>query len=311
VFDNTPPSGGSLSHTDSPNPGDRIAAALSSLRRTPPPGWLWALWVSSLPAGRRDPLAGAVPTDAAVIPVGEGEGFDTSPPHYGIVPRGALPSYGHDGATAPEVFAGHLVRMFATGSAPDVCMCAACIPTGTPRGLVEYLAEEVAAEAEWPSDAETAPDPGRFVRFTVALEVAAARAMREHYIHALNGGLAPADWHAQAMDPTYPGHYIARMSDTGLAVGVCSVMWSPRGLCHGWPHLYPVELYAALCEGFSYPVPSPYSHEWHAQAAAEQRLDGGFSFDLLRNTAEDLAGILEDGRSPWEGITSRRPEVNP
>ena len=306
MSDYTPPPGGSLSHTDSPNPGDRIAAALSSLRRTPPPGWLWALWVSSLPAGRRDPLAGVVPADAAVIPVGEGEGFDTSPPHYGIVPRDALPPYGHDGATAPEVFAGYLVGMLATGTAPEGCLCGACIPTGAPPGLVRYLSDEVATGIGWVAGAATSPDPARNIRFTVALEVAAARAMREHYIHALDTGQAPADWHAQAMDPTHPGHYMARMSDTGLAAGVCSVLWS-----EGLPHLYPVELYAALCEGFSYPVPSPYSHEWHAQAVAEQKLDGGFSFDLLRNTAEDLAGILEDGRRPWEGITSRRPEVNP
>lgn len=311
MFDHTPPSGGSLPHTDSPNPGDRIAGALAGIRRTPPPGWLWALWVSSLPAGRRDPLAGEIPPDAGVLRVGEIEGFDTSPPHYGMVSREAQPAYAPTGARGPEVFTGYLVGMLSTGAAPEGCMCAACIPTGTPPGLVGYLSEEVATGIGWPADAGTSADPGAVIRETIALEVAAARAMRLHYIHALDTGQAPAAWHAQALDPTYSGHYMARMSDTGLAAGVCSVLWWEPFLEGDIPHLYPVEMYAALSAGFSYPVPAPYSPEWTAQAEAEARGEGVFSCEVLRHTAEDLAGILEDGRPPWEGSDVGPCEVNP
>jgi hypothetical protein len=259
-----------------------------------------------------DSLAGAIPPDTGVIRVGEGVGFDTSPPHYGIVSRDALPPYGEDGPKGPEVFAGYLVRMFSTASAPERCMCGACIPTGTPPGLVEYISTEAVAPMEWPpAHPDAGSDPGRCIRHTIALEVAAARAMRAHYTHALLTGRAPAGWHAQATDPDYPGHYMARVSDTGLAVGMCSVLWWGPMLDSGLPHLYPVEVYAALAEGFSYPVPYPFSDEWHAQAEAEARGGGPFSCEVLRHTAEDLSDILEDGRPPWEAGRSGPCGVTP
>jgi hypothetical protein len=313
MSDSTPPTGGILRSTHEPNPGDRIAGALLALERTPPPGWLWALWVSSLPAGRRDPLAGAIPPDAGIIRMGEGVGFDTSPPHYGMVSRDALPAYGQDGAKGPEMFAGYLVRMFATASAPERCLCGVCTSTGMPPGLVEYLAAEAVAPMDWPPFHPNAGrDPGGSIRFTLALEVAAARAMREHYIYVLHHGGAPAGWLAQATDPEYPGHYMARMSDTGLAVGMCSVMWCEPMLEAGLPHLYPVEMYAALAAGFSYPVPTPFSEDWHVQEEAEQTGMGPWpSCEILRNTAEDLAGLLDDGWPPWDGSNTGPCEVSP
>lgn len=312
MSDFTPPTGGNLLHTSEPNPGDRIAGALASLDATPPPGWLWALWATSRPEGHRDPLVGAIPPDAAVIRVGEGVGFDAAPPHYGMVSRDALPPYGDDGPKGPEVFAGHLVRMFATGMAPKRCMCGACITTGMPPGMTEYLSTEVAAPMEWaPGHTRAGLDPGASVRHVIALEVASARAMREHYIHALQSGRTPAGWEAQAMDPDYPGHYMARMSDTGLAAGMCAVLWWAPLLDEGLPHLYPVEVYAALAAGFSYPVPVPYSDEWHAQAEAEEGDKGAFSCEVLRHTAQDLSDILEDGRPPWEARNDGPCEVTP
>lgn len=244
--------------------------------------------------------------------MGEGEGYDTSPPHYGIVARDSLPPYGPDGARGPEAFAAYLVRMFGTASAPDRCMCGVCVSTGAPPGLVEYLAETVAGEVWWPpvgKDAGT--DPGAGVRFTLGLEVAAARAMRDHYIHALCTGRAPAGWHAQATDPEHPGHYMARMSDTGLAAAVCSVIWWEPMLESGLVHLYPVEVYAGLAAGFAYPVPIPGTLEWEAQAEDEARGGGLFSCEVLRNTADDLAGILEDGRPPWDVGETGPCEVTP
>ena len=308
--DYTPPIGGPLPRTTEPNPGDRIAGALSSLKRTPGPGWLWELWESANAPG--SPLVPRPPHDAAVIGVGEGVGFDTSPPHYGLITREMLLPYGGKAPKGPELFAGHLLKMLATASAPDPCMCGVCIPTGTPPGLVEYLSSEVAAPADWPpSHPDAGRDPGGSIRHTLALEVASARALREHYIHSLHTERAPGGWLEQATDPEYPGHYMARMSDTGLAVGVCSVMWWGPMLTSGLVHLYPVEMYAALAEGFAYPVPFPFSDEWHAQAEAES-LDGGqFSCEVLRHTAADLEDILANGRAPWDEGNTGPCEVSP
>ena len=309
--DYTPPIGGPLSHTAPPNPGERIAGALSSLKRTPGPGWLWELWESANAPG--SPLVPRPPHDAAVIGVGEGVGFDTSPPHYGLITREMLTPYGGKAPRGPELLAGHLLDMLATASAPEGCgSCGVCIPTGTPPGLVEYLSSEVAAPADWPpSHPDAGRDPGGSIRHTLALEVASARALREHYIHALHTERAPGGWLEQATDPEYPGHYMARMSDTGLAVGVCSVMWWGPLLTSGLVHLYPVEMYAALAEGFSYPVPAPFSDEWHAQAEAESFDGGQFSCEVLRHTAADLEDMLASGHPPWDEGNASPCEVSP
>ena len=308
--DYTPPIGGPLPRTTEPNPGDRIAGALSSLKRTPGPGWLWELWESANAPG--SPLVPRPPHDAAVIGVGEGVGFDTSPPHYGLITREMLTPYGGKAPKGPELLAGHLLEMLATASAPERCMCGVCIPTGTPPGLVEYLSSEVAAPADWPpSHPDAGRDPGGSIRHTLALEVASARALREHYIHALHTERAPGGWLEQATDPEYPGHYMARMSDTGLAVGVCSVMWWGPLLTSGLVHLYPVEMYAALAEGFSYPVPAPFSDEWHAQAEAESFDGGQFSCEVLRHTAADLEDMLANGHPPWDEGNASPCEVSP
>lgn len=301
MFDNTPPTGGHLSNTSASNPGDRIADALASLRRTPAPGWLWALWASA--NGPASPLVPPPPADVEIVRMGEGVGFDTSPPHYGMVSRDLLPPYG-DGGTilqthgedvpkGPEMFAGHLVRMFASGTAPEWCMCGACMSTGTPGGLLEYLSTETIA-----GGLHDASDGGRF---TIALEVASARALRAAYIHALRSGKAPAGWLAQAEDPDHPGHYLARMSDTGLAAGMCSLWWWEPFLEDGLTYLYPVEMFAALAQGFAYPVPMPGTSEWRRQATAEERLDGFPGVGLLNHTAEDLLEMLDAGIPPWDG----------
>lgn len=295
MTDFTPPTGGHLLHTLEPNPGDRIADALAALRRTPPPGWMWALWAPAV--GPTSPLLPPMPADVEIVRMGEGVGFDTSPPHYGIINREHLRPYGENGPTSPEVFGGLLVRMFAAGRAPDGCTCGACVETGIPPGLMEY------ACLEW---LPGFPDPimGRdysHIRFSIALEIAAARAMRANYIHALRTGGFPAEWLEEATDPDYPGHYLARMSDTGLAAGICSVWWWEEMLEAGLPFLFPVEMLAALAQGFSYPVPSPGTPEWRRQAAAEERMDAFPNGALLNNTAADLAEIAADGIRPWDG----------
>lgn len=293
----TPPTGGHLPHTASPNPGDRIAGALASLRRNPAPGWLWALWAAANEPG--SPLVPDPPPDAAIVRIGEGVGFDTAPPHYGMVPRHELPPYGEDDAKGPEVLAGRLVGMLATGTDSSECMCAKCISTGMPPGLMQYLSCEVVPDALDAPGHDTAADPFAGRRFTIALEVAAARAMREAYIHTLREGPAPKGWHRQALDPTYPGHYLARMSDTGLAAGVCALWWWEPLIAGGLVPMYPVEMFAALAEGFSYPIPEAGTAAWREQAEREESRGARFG-GLLHHTAADLAGVIADGICPWD-----------
>lgn len=310
----TPPTGGNLLPTSMPGDGDRIAAALRTLDHTPPPGWLWALWVSHLPDTHRHPLAGPRPAGVRLVTLPEGVGgYDTEPPHYGIVPREAWGPYvaslvgpALDGLptadlmTPPEYHAGLLALMLAEGSTlGGRCPCSRCAPTGLPPELMSHITGAMLAP-----DTETRVSPAPWVSrmkgawSALVLEVAVARAEREAYIHALSWrGKVPAGWASAALDPTHAGHAMARLSDTGIAAGVCSIAWDTEHLEDGLPYLLPLEVYAGLAQGFAHPVPACGTDEWREQARE----------DAVLATAEDsLAGWLEDGLPPWDGPRTRR-----
>lgn len=299
MSDYTPPTGGSLPYTCEVSPGDRIASALASLHETPLPGWLWALWVPSLEGGASNPLAGPMPADASVETVSKAPGakwYEATPPHYGIVPREAMPTHG--GKAPPEMLGQVLSHMLARGEDSPGRMCGCCVPTGIPGDLMGYLAEE-AFLGDIPPAVGTVYSS---LRHTVALEVASARVQRDLYIHALRSGMAPAGWCAEAENMAeVNGHYLARMSDTGLAVGVCSVLWYPEALEAGLPYLMPVEVLAGLAKGFAYPVPVPYSPEWQAQAASDEYMPGFPLCALLSHEADNMRDSLTNGVIPWEG----------
>jgi hypothetical protein len=181
------------------------------------------------------------------------------------------------------------------------------MPTGVPPGLSAYL-ESVAREGQLNRpDHSTAADPYAGMRYTVALEVAAARAMREAYIRALYDGPSPAEWLREAHNLNHDGHYLARMSDDGLATTMCALWWwrpnidaQESGSDTAVGYLYPVELVAALAVGFAYPIPKAGSAEWERQAREEADLDGVFACELLNHTTADLAELLADGVPPWD-----------
>ncbi len=93
------------------------------------------------------------------------------------------------------------------------------------------------------------------------------------------------------------GHYTACMGDAGLAHGFTCL-----GLEAG---LLPIEVMAALAEGFTYPVPEAETTEWEGQRRREDIKGEPY----LRSAENEVSRAVEAGYPVWEQPEADAGEV--
>ena len=289
MTDYTRPTGADLRSTQNVTDGDRIADALRCLKACPPPAWLHAAWVLS--HKHHDNFT--EDTDTGPEPVAG------VPPHPGIIPADAWPPVflgrGPSRHSSPhEVFLGGLTWALGNGLAPrDWCPCGFCIPTGMPPALLAELREGLEGQRHF-GEAILRPPWASMVSYLAHDAITMPRAVRAACLplYAAGGPWAPlAAW---VTDPAEPcdgdgfSHYVARMSDAALAHSAAVL-----GLSAG---LLPIEVYAALAEGFTYPVPEAGTPAWDKQRAHEERAGTPYLASATRHAAD----AATCGYPPWE-----------
>jgi hypothetical protein len=275
--------------------GDRIADALRSLDTCPPPAWLRATWAASQYRNGDEPGATLEAVSAA----------DFGAMHEGIISNGEWPPLflpGSEGVsrTPAEAFCGGLMAVMRNGrDACEWCPCGHCTPTGMPPALLVELRAGIAGARGFAArmNLHRVPmntsmhgaEPWASMRRYLASDgVTNPRFIRAACVALYRPGGAwenKATWVTDPAEPCDPdgfSHYVPRMSDAAIALGVAII-----GLDAG---LLPVEVYAALAEGFAHPVPDAGTAEW------EDQLAGYFTLNAERIAAQAVA----DGVPPWE-----------
>ena len=286
--DYTRPTGASLRGTHEVTDGDRIADALRCLKACPPPAWLRVGWMLSL----RRSQAG----DDALDPADSGRALSPHAPDEGIIPWGSVR------ATPPhETFGTGFAWSLSEGVAlGEWCPCGVCTPSGMPAGLLAELTDELARQRDF--DEYILKPPWPAMRSYLASDVVTLpRAIRAACRPMYEAGGVWEDKAARARNPTSARdgdgfeHLAVRMSDWGIAHGAACV-----GLTAG---MLPIEVYAALAEGFSYPVPETGTPEWEAWRRHEAETGEPY----IEHAARVVADAVAKGVPPYENAGAAQP----